>query len=219
MENLNENKDIFEEKTIDNNDITSEEVLDEKNEFDEEDSFFGGGDKTYVKKADKYEDVRSSSATMLIVGMLGIIFIILSLTKVINIPFSVTTAWLFYTIMSVVFVAFVIGGIVSYFKAVKLKDEAVVEDKKIDEINAWAKDNLTIDVVDSGLDLNESVEILYFSRAEKIKNTLMLQFEDVDEGLIDLLTENIYTKLYEDDEAFDEEYEYEEETEEPSEDE
>lgn len=219
MDNLNENKDIFEEKTIDNNDITSEEVLDEKNEFDEEDSFFGGGDKTYVKKADKYEDVRSSSATMLIVGMLGIIFIILSLTKVINIPFSVTTAWLFYTIMSVVFVAFVIGGIVSYFKAVKLKDEAVVEDKKIDEINAWAKDNLTIDVVDSGLDLNESVEILYFSRAEKIKNTLMLQFEDVDEGLIDLLTENIYTKLYEDDEAFDEEYEYEEETEEPSEDE
>lgn len=219
MENLNENKDIFEEKTIDNNDITSEEALDEKNEFDEEDSFFGGGDKTYVKKADKYEDVRSSSATMLIVGMLGIIFIILSLTKVINIPFSVTTAWLFYTIMSVVFVAFVIGGIVSYFKAVKLKDEAVVEDKKIDEINAWAKDNLTIDVVDSGLDLNESVEILYFSRAEKIKNTLMLQFEDVDEGLIDLLTENIYTKLYEDDEAFDEEYEYEEETEEPSEDE
>ncbi len=205
MDNLNENKDIFEEKTIDNNDITSEEVLDEKNEFDEEDSFFGGGDKTYVKKADKYEDVRSSSATMLIVGMLGIIFIILSLTKVINIPFSVTTAWLFYTIMSVVFVAFVIGGIVSYFKAVKLKDEAVVEDKKIDEINAWAKDNLTIDVVDSGLDLNESVEILYFSRAEKIKNTLMLQFEDVDEGLIDLLTENIYTKLYEDDEAFDEE--------------
>ena len=219
MDNLNENKDIFEEKTIDNNDIASEEVLDEKNEFDEEDSFFGGGDKTYVKKADKYEDVRSSSATMLIVGMLGIIFIILSLTKVINIPFSVTTAWLFYTIMSVVFVAFVIGGILSYFKAVKLKDEAVVEDKKIDEINAWAKDNLTIDVVDSGLDLNESVEILYFSRAEKIKNTLMLQFEDVDEGLIDLLTENIYTKLYEDDEAFDEEYEYEEETEEPSEDE
>ena len=220
MDNLNENKDIFEEKTIDNNDIvTEEEVFDEKDNYDKEDSFFGGGDNTYVKKADKYEDVRSSSLTMLIVGMLGIIFVILSLTKVINIPFSVTTAWLFYTIMSAVFIAFTIGGIVSYFRAVKLKDEAEIENKKIDEINAWSKENLTVDVVDSGLDLNESVEILYFSRAEKIKNTLMLQFEDVDEGLIDLLTENIYTKLYEDDEAYDEEYEYEEETEESSEDE
>ena len=116
--------------------------------------------------------------------------------------------------MSVVFVAFVIGGIVSYFKAVKLKDEAEIEDAKIDEINAWAKENLTQTTVDSGLDTSESVEILYFSRAEKIKNTLMLQFEDVDEGLIDLLTESIYTKLYEDDEAFEEEYEYEEETQE-----
>ena len=176
--------------------------------FDEEESFFGGGDNTYVKKSDKYEDIRSSAFTMLIVGMLGVIFVILSLTKVINIPFSETTAWLFYTIMSAVFVAFVIAGIVSLVKANKLKEEAVVEDAKIDEINIWAKDNLRTDAIDLGLDLNETVEILYFSRAEKIKSILMHQFEDVDEGLIDLLTENIYQRLYEDDEAFDEEYDY-----------
>ena len=176
--------------------------------FDEEESFFGGGDNTYVKKSDKYEDIRSSAFTMLIVGMLGVIFVILSLTKVINIPFSETTAWLFYTIMSAVFVAFVIAGIVSLVKANKLKEEAVVEDAKIDEINVWAKDNLRTDAIDLGLDLNETVEILYFSRAEKIKSILMHQFEDVDEGLIDLLTENIYQRLYEDDEAFDEEYDY-----------
>lgn len=184
-----------------------------ENTYDNE-SFFGGGDNTYVKKSDKYDDVRSSAFTMLIVGMLGVIFTILSLTKVINLPFAESTAWLFYTIMSVVFIAFVVAGIVSYIKANKLKDEAEIEDAKIDEINEWAKDNLTQNYIDSGLDLNESVEILYFSRAEKIKSTLMHQFEDVDEGLIDLLTESIYTKVYEDDEAFDEEYEYEEESQE-----
>lgn len=213
MDNLNENKDIFEEKTIDeteNVSLADEEIFDEHNE----DSFFGGGDNTYVKKSDKYDDVRSSAFTMLIVGMLGVIFTILSLTKVINLPFAESTAWLFYTIMSVVFIAFVVAGIVSYMKANKLKDEAEIEDAKIDEINAWAKDNLTQNYIDLGLDLNESVEILYFSRAEKIKSTLMHQFEDVDEGLIDLLTESIYTKVYEDDEAFDEEYEYEEESQE-----
>ena len=212
MDNLNENKDIFKEDIVDDTPLSDEEVLNEK-DF-EEDSFFGGGDNTYVKKSDKYEDVRSSAFTMLIVGMLGIIFVVLTITQVIKIPFNPTTAWLFYGIMGIVFVAFVVGGLVSFSRAKKLQAEAEIEDAKIDEINAWAKENLSQTTVDSGLDLNESVEILYFSRSEKIINTLMLQFEDVDEGLIDLLTESIYTKIYEDDESFDEEYEYEEETQE-----
>ena len=207
MDNLydeNKNEEITEELV--ENETPTEEM------FDEEGSFFGGGDNTYVKKADKYEDVRSSAFTMLIVGMLGIIFVILALTKVINIPFSESTAWLFYSIMSIVFISFAVAGFFSLRKANKLKTEAEIENKVIDEIEKWAKDNISQSVVDSGLDLNESVEILYFSRAEKIKNTLMHQFEDADEGLIELLTESIYTKIYEDDEAFDEEYEYEEET-------
>lgn len=201
MDNLNdENKNV---ETIASEEVTEELVENEvptEEMFDEEGSFFGGGDHTYVKKADKYEDVRSSAFTMLIVGMLGIIFVILALTKVINIPFSEATAWLFYSIMSIVFVAFAIAGFFSLRRANKLKDEAEIENKKIDEINAWANENVSKTVIDTGLDLNESVEILYFSRAEKIKGLLMHQFEDVDEGLIDLLTESIYTNIYEENE-------------------
>ena len=199
MDNLNENRDIFEQDIIEDKPLTDEEILNEKDE-NEEDSFLGGGDHTYVLKADKYDDVRSSSFTMLIVGMLGLIFIILNLTKVIKIPFNPTTAWMFYGIMGVVFVAFLVGGLISFMRANKLKDEAEIENKKIDEINEWAEENLTQDAIDSGLDTNETVEILYFSRAEKIKSLLMHQFEDVDEGLIDLLTENAYTKIYEENE-------------------
>lgn len=201
MDNLyDENKDV---KTTVDEEITEELVENEtptEEAFDREESFFGGGDNTYVKKADKYEDVRSSAFTMLIVGMLGIIFVILALTKVINIPFSEATAWLFYSIMSIVFVAFTIAGFFSLRRANKLKDEAEIENEKIDEINAWANENVSKTVIDTDLDLNESVEILYFSRAEKIKGLLMHQFEDVDEGLIDLLTESIYTKIYEENE-------------------
>ncbi len=200
-----ENKNI--ETTVDE-EITEELIENETpNEemFDEEGSFFGGGDNTYVKKADKYEDIKSSAFTMLIVGMLGIIFVILALTKVINIPFSEATAWLFYSIMSIVFVSFTIAGLISLVKANKLKEEAAIENKKIDEINNWAKDNISQSIIDTDLDTNETVEILYFFRADKIKNLLMHQFEDTDEGLIDLLTESIYTKIYEDNESFDEE--------------
>ena len=200
-----ENKNI--ETTVDE-EITEELIENETpNEemFDEEGSFFGGGDNTYVKKADKYEDIKSSAFTMLIVGMLGIIFVILALTKVINIPFSEATAWLFYSIMSIVFVSFTIAGLISLVKANKLKEEAAIENKKIEEINNWAKENISQSIIDTDLDTNETVEILYFFRADKIKNLLMHQFEDTDEGLIDLLTESIYTKIYEDNESFDEE--------------
>ena len=195
MDNLY-NENIVDETPTEVLDETPTEVLSNE-ESNQEESFFGGGDNTYVKKSDKYEDVRSSAFTMMIVGMLGVIFVILSLTKVINIPFTETTAWLFYTIMSAVFIAFVVAGIVSYFKAVQIKAEAEIEDKKIEEINTWAKENLTVSIIDAGLDTNETYEILYFSRADKIKDLLMHQFEDADEGLIDLLTENIYQDLYE----------------------
>ena len=194
MDNLNENRDIFEQDIIEDKPLTDEEILNEKDE-NKEDSFLGGGDHTYVLKADKYDDVRSSSFIIIIW-----IYIILNLTKVIKIPFNPTTAWMFYGIMGVVFVAFLVGGLISFMRANKLKDEAEIENKKIDEINAWAEENLTQDAIDSGLDTSETVEILYFSRAEKIKSLLMHQFEDVDEGLIDLLTENTYTKIYEENE-------------------
>ncbi|MCR5430801.1 MAG: hypothetical protein K6E58_06195 [Eubacterium sp.] len=199
MDNLNDNKDIFEGNTVDNFEdkpLTDNEVLNETENYEDE-GFFGGGDNTYVKKSDKYDDVKSSSFTMLIVGTLGILFVVLSLTNVIPIFFQATTSWLFYGIMSLVFVAFIIGGLYSYVRATKLKEEAEIEDKKIDEINTWAKENLNQQNIDSGLDLSESIEILYFSRAERIKSKLMHQFEDVDEGLIDLLAESIYTDIYE----------------------
>lgn len=209
MDNLNEeriNEETSEVKTdevvtdeIKNDEVQTEEVVTEPLYDDEEDSFFGGGDNTYVKKADRYTDVRSSAFTMLIVGTLGIIFVVLSLTRVINLPFNFSTAWLFYIIMSLVFVAFVIGGLFSYVKANRIKEEAEIEDKKIEEIDAWAEEYLSKESIDIGLDLNESVEILYFSRAERIKSKMMHQFEDVDEGLVDLLTESYYTKIYESD--------------------
>ena len=191
----NENVDTELENKIDSTEDVNMESAEQINS--EEESFFGGGDNTYVKKADKYDDIRSSSITMLIVGFLGIIFIALSLSGVIRIPFTQTTYWLFYSIMSGVFIIFVIAGLVSFMHAKEVKNEAEIENKKIDEINAWADKNINVLKIDSGLDMSQPTEVLYFSRAEKIKNLLMHEFEDVDEGLIDLLTESAYQKLYE----------------------
>ena len=81
--------------------------------------------------------------------------------------------------------------------AKQVKTEADKEDALIEELLQWAKDNITKEMLDEGLDLNEPVEILYFSRADKIKDKLMHQFENADEALISEYTEQIYQNIYE----------------------
>ena len=143
---------------------------------------------SYVKLSDKYEDIKSSAATMLIVGGVGLVLMALIIAE---------TSWLFYSVMGGVFIIFVIAGIVSFMHAKQVKIEAAEEDKLIDSINTWANDNLKISDLDQGLDLSQPDEILFFSRAERIKKALMMEFENADEPLIDELTEQIFHTLYE----------------------
>lgn len=152
---------------------------------------------SYVKLSDKYEDIKSSAATMLIVGGVGLVLMALIIAKVIVLPISAETSWLFYSVMGGVFIIFVIAGIVSFMHAKQVKIEAAEEDKLIDSINTWANDNLKISDLDQGLDLSQPDEILFFSRAERIKKALMMEFENADEPLIDELTEQIFHTLYE----------------------
>lgn len=152
---------------------------------------------SYVKLSDKYEDIKSSAATMLIVGGVGLVLMALIIAKVIVLPISAETSWLFYSVMGGVFIIFVIAGIVSFMHAKQVKIEAAEEDKLIDSINTWANDNLKISDLDQGLDLSQPDEILFFSRAERIKKALMMEFENADEPLIDELTEQIFRTLYE----------------------
>ena len=99
--------------------------------------------------------------------------------------------------MGGIFIIFIIAGIVSFMHAKQVKIDAETEDKLIEEILAWAKDNISKELLDEGLDLREPEEILYFSRADKIKDLLMHQFENADEALIYEYTEQIYQNIYE----------------------
>ena len=113
--------------------------------------FFTDKVNSYVKLSDKYEDIKSSAATMLIVGGVGLVLMALIIAKVIVLPISAETSWLFYSVMGGVFIIFVIAGIVSFMHAKQVKIEAAEEDKLIDSINTWANDNLKISDLDQDL--------------------------------------------------------------------
>lgn len=173
--------------------ITTEETVDEEITFEE-------SDKTslhdYVKLSDKYADVLSSAYTMLFVGILGVIFLLCLVKGIIPISLG-ATSWLFYTVMGIVFGSFVIFGFISLLNAIKLKDAAKEEEAIIDEINTWADENIKSENIDEGLDLEDSIEELYFFRFARIKDVIMHQFENIDEPLIEELSEQIYQNLYE----------------------
>lgn len=154
---------------------------------------------SFVKLSDKYNDIVSSASTMLIVGIAGILFMILVLTDIIPLPLNSSTAWLFDSVMGGIFIIFVISGIVSFMHAKQVKIDAEEEDKLIAEILAWAEVNITKDMLDDGLDFTQPEELLYFNRADKIKDLLMHQFETADEALIYEYTEQIYQNIYESD--------------------
>lgn len=152
---------------------------------------------SYTKLSDKYNDIMSSASTMLIVGIVGIIFMILVFTKIIPLPLSSETSWLFNSVMGGVFIIFVISGIISFMHAKKVKFDADEEDILIKEILDWANFNIFSKDIDTNTDLTQPEEILYFGRTDIIKDMLMHQFENADEALIMELTEQIYQKLYE----------------------
>lgn len=152
---------------------------------------------TYTKLSDKYEDVKSSAYTLLLVGCVGFIAILLEGFGVFNIPFSPSTKWLFYTVMGGIFIAFIISGTISFIHTKQLKIDAENEDKLIDDILSWFRDNYTKESIDSSIDTDIQDELLYFNRAEYIKNEIMHQFESADEALVDSLIETIYQENFE----------------------
>lgn len=208
-----ENKETATDETVNENinteietvetEVSNEELIDETNDEElqpEEPIEFQEAHTmamhSYVKLSDKYSDVLSSATTMLLVGGVGIVLLICLMNGVFPIDLG-KTAWLFYSVMGIVFVAFIIAGFVSYKNAMSLKSAALEEDKLIEEMTAWAKENIQVSDLDQDLDLNDSIEELFFSRFATIKNKLMYQFETADEPLIDEIAEQIYQNLYE----------------------
>lgn len=193
---IDENVDEVLENDIEN-ETPIEEDVDSFDDYDVEEAS-ANSSTSYVKLSDKYEDVKSSAYTMLGVGSAGIIFMILVLMKVVELPITNSdTGWLFYSVMGIVFVAFVAAGIVSLKHSAVLKEEADIEDKLIDKLLEWADEEFTKDKIDEGLDLSQPEEILYFNRAEVIKNSIMHEFENIDEPLVEEMIEQIYNKIYE----------------------
>lgn len=141
----------------------------------------------YVKKKDKYADLKFSGISFLIFGMIGIGVVIANQLKMISFfnEFSMI-------IMAVVFVVFVGVGIASLIRARKLKNIVSEEERVTKEVMAWIDTNINDELIGTLIDSSLSEEDNYFSAHEKLCDMLIEQFPLFSRAYADQLMDERY---------------------------
>ena len=108
----------------------------------------------FVKARDKYSDMCSSASSLLLVGILGIIYLVIDYMDILPFSINPNDNWLFSGVMLVMFLVFTIAGIYTYSSAKKLKKTISSEEELTENIRNWILKNIKADQVDSLCEAN-----------------------------------------------------------------
>lgn len=139
----------------------------------------------YQSSSERAEENRSSAWMLLLIGVFGIAAVLLGILGVL--PFRLGNPYLFYGVMSAVFLLFIVMGVVSMKNAKLFDKKAESENTLRDTMREWCGSNLTASDIDGELgDLSGlPEEILYFRRCERLKEKLNRQFLNLDQGFLE----------------------------------
>lgn len=151
----------------------------------------------YQDSLERANENRSSAWILLIMGSIGIVVVCLGMAGVLPLRFS--NPYLFYGVMSAVFILFIVAGIVSMKNAKIFDKKAESENSLRDAMLAWSRENLHARKLDEeiGATEEESQEALYFKRFECIKAKLNYQFVNLDQGFLEkFIDDSVYEMIY-----------------------
>ncbi len=151
----------------------------------------------YRSNSDKAEDNRSSAWGLLIVGSIGLIVMALGSTGLI--PLDIGNPYLFYGVMSAVFVLFIVMGFVSQKNAKIFEKKAESENSLKEVVTVWCQENLDPKSLDDEIGDMENLpeEMQYFYRCELMKKKLNHQFLNLDQGFVEHFIDNeMYEQVF-----------------------
>lgn len=164
------------------------------------------GGLTYMNSGAKAEENRSSAWVLLVVGVLGMLIMILGITGVL--PFHVGNPYMFYGVMSAVFILFIVMGVVSMRNAKIFEKRAESENSLVDTLLKWSEENLTAEKIDTQIEnvAETPEEALYYKRFEVIRNQMNHQFMNLDQQMLEnLIDTKIYEQIFPDTDGAEEE--------------
>lgn len=146
----------------------------------------------YVKKKDKYTDLKFSGISFIIFSLIGAGLLAANYLEYINM-FNTFSSF----IMAIVFLIFLCVGITSLLRAKKMKNLVSQEEKVSDEILLWIEENITDEWIDTLVDSEESDENNYFHAHGAMCQRAAEQFPLLNANYIDQLMDERYNEYCE----------------------
>ena len=155
----------------------------------------------YVDSKARAEDNFSSAWTLIIVGIIGLVFMILVFAGVVPFPVYGPGKYLIEGVLTLFCVIFIYAGIVSFKKGKSYSSEASAEDAQKQRVIDWCKENDIANRINEALGEQMNVmpqEELYFQRSEMLKRSVFVQFRDMGIEYLDHSTDELYDSLFDD---------------------
>ncbi len=104
---------------------------------------------SFVKAKDKYADMRSSASSLLIVGILGVIYMVTDSLGILPFTLNPNDNWIFTFTMAALFIVFIIAGICTYKSANKIRRTIRKEETLTEDMKTWMTENIKPEDIDS----------------------------------------------------------------------
>ncbi len=104
---------------------------------------------SFVKAKDKYADMRSSASSLLIVGILGVIYMVTDSLGILPFTLNPNDNWIFTFTMAALFIVFIIAGICTYKSANKIRRTIRREETLTEDMKTWMTENIKPEDIDS----------------------------------------------------------------------
>lgn len=143
----------------------------------------------YVKKRDKYNDLKFSGISFIIFGIIGAGLLIANMLEIINI-FNKFSSF----IMTLVFVIFIGIGIASLIRAKKLKSIVSEEERMTNDVLDWMEEHITDEYIASLINDDLSEEDNYFQVHGTLCDKLSKQFPLLNKNYIEQLMDDRYNR-------------------------
>lgn len=158
----------------------------------------------YVKKSQRYEDMKSSASAFLLMGCAALATALLCVTRIL--PISGTTRIIFSLVLAVMGLVCLIVCIKTRKEASVMQKEAAEETAATEKLVTWFLTAHSADAIDqklaeealaAGDDLKEyTPEELSLKRYGLIQDYLITEKDLPDQTYVDLLCEEIYNRMF-----------------------
>lgn len=171
----------------------------ELNQTDFKESSSKSGGSIYNNSAEKYSDNLSSAITFLVCGSIGLVILLLNDFNIIHL-FNTSGASFILTnvVLGGVFIAFLVIGCKSLKYSKNIKSQMTVENELTVKLSDWLINNISKEMVESSYDEDIPEEMKYFKRSIFLKDTLKNEFSDVDDSVIESVSDNYIEDLFSD---------------------